>query len=227
MIKVLLFASLSTLVFIGCTSTQINEQTPVYSSKGYGQRMLSWKGLPETQLVRNWGIPQQVYKSGKSKFLVYNKIQNIHIPGESPYYATNFMFGTAYTHAYGGSPARNIQHSCQTTFEIIDDKVYSISYKGDMCIAAEQPETIRSYQQPKLSSTYDPKKSPPAAFKINKNYASLNLNTKEKKAWFRALTKKLQDGKISKDTFIKEGLKRYPTKEKEFNQLAKRILNQA
>lgn len=196
----LLSVTLLILLISGCATTS-----------GYEQRLNSWMGTSEVQLIRSWGVPAQVYQTGNSKYLVYNSSRNVYLPGSSPAYTTTFIGNTAYTSSYGGSAPQNINFQCQTTFEIINGQLMSWRYKGNDCTAPELEDVAKVDKD----VIYRPKK--------NKNYASLNLNTKEKKAWFRDLTNKLLDGKIDKNTFVEEGLKRYPTRKKELKSLARRI----
>lgn len=100
------------------------------------QRILdTWTGSDELDLIRSWGAPQQSYEAKGHKFLVYSNDRNIVLPGSSPTYQTNVYGTTAYTTSYGGSPAMNLNMSCTTTFEVVDGKIYSWSYRGNDCTA--------------------------------------------------------------------------------------------
>ena len=210
---------LSSIVFIllisGCASTT----GP--TTKGYKQVLNCWIGVSEAQLVRKWGVPAQVFNSAGTRYFVYNSSSNVYIPGTSPFYTTNFIGGTAYTTSYGGSAPQNVNYNCRTTFEIIDGKVVSWRYKGNNCKATENKETKTKLDTTKVSYDTTPRKyeTTPKQY-----YANLNLNTKEKKKWFNDLSDKLASGRITKSTFIKEGLKRYPTRKKEFTFFASHIL---
>ena len=56
-----------------------------------------------------------------------------------------------------------------------------------------------------------------AGIKDDPNYQRLALDTPEKKEWFKTLTYRLWDRQITRQQFIKEGLKRYPDHGYEFN----------
>ncbi len=47
-------------------------------------------------------------------------------------------------------------------------------------------------------------------------YTKLELDTPEKKAWFKDLMYRLWDRQITKNQFIAEGLQKYPTRKYEF-----------
>lgn len=52
------------------------------------------------------------------------------------------------------------------------------------------------------------------------NYQRIALDTAENKAWFKHLSYKLWDRKITKSEFISEGLKQYPDHQYEFEFIA-------
>ncbi|WP_373030313.1 hypothetical protein [Sulfurovum sp.] len=56
-----------------------------------------------------------------------------------------------------------------------------------------------------------------SGIKDDPNYQRLALDTPEKKEWFKNLTYRLWDRQITRQQFIKEGLRRYPNQGYEFN----------
>lgn len=114
------------LLISGCATTE-----------GYRKIIASWVGSTEIDLIRNWGAPQHSYQSEDSNFIVYNSFRSVYIPGTTPTYTTTVIGNTAYTNTTGGSPAQNLQYSCETTFEIKDKKVVSWSFRGNDCKAKE------------------------------------------------------------------------------------------
>ena len=54
----------------------------------------------------------------------------------------------------------------------------------------------------------------------NKNYTKIALNTVENKKWFKVLMYRLWDKQIDKETFINEGLVKYPYNAYEFSVIA-------
>lgn len=99
----------------------------------YKQVLDSWTGSDELDLIRSWGAPMQIYESSGHRFLVYSSDRNVFLPGIAPTYQTNVVGNTAYTNSYGGTPAMNINKTCTTTFEVVDEKIYSWSYRGNDC----------------------------------------------------------------------------------------------
>ena len=187
----------------------------VPTSKGYEQTLNTWMGMPEGQLIRSWGVPKQVFNNSGKKYFVYNSSRNVYLPGASPTYRTRVIGNTAYTNSYGGSAPRNLNYSCETTFEIANQKVVSWRYNGNDCTA---PET-------KVSSYEKKMKSVALQTRDDKRYNRINLGTEENKQWFRNLMKQLWNGKIDKNTFVKEGLKRYPNNKYEFTFISNRLLS--
>ena len=94
-----------------------------------------WIGADETELVRMWGPPKQVYSSEDRKFLVYSTERNIFIPGTDPSYTTTFIGDTAYTSPIGGTSSMNIPLSCITTFELLNNRIISYQWRGNDCKA--------------------------------------------------------------------------------------------
>lgn len=107
------------------------------TTAGYEKVLNSWVGSQELDLVRSWGPPAQAYEAGGSKFLLYSSQRNVYIPGVAPTLRTSVIGTTAYTTAVGGSPASNISKACVTTFELVNSRVASWSYKGNDCTAKE------------------------------------------------------------------------------------------
>ena len=101
---------------------------------GYDSVLRSWAGAQEVELVRGWGPPAKTYEVSSRKFIVYESHRKFHLPGTAPVYSSA---GTT-----GGSPAMDIEMSCETTFELESSKVVSWSYKGNDC----NPKTSASFR---------------------------------------------------------------------------------
>lgn len=95
----------------------------------------SWIGSSELELIQKWGPPQQAYDAGGHRFLTYSSGGNMYLPGTAPTYQTTMVGNTAYTNSYGGTAAMNVQLSCVTTFEVIDDKISSWRWQGNNCVS--------------------------------------------------------------------------------------------
>jgi hypothetical protein len=111
-------------VLAGCATTA-----------NYEKILSSWVGFTELDIIRKWGPPQQSYETGGRKFLVYSSARNMYLPGTAPSYTTTVIGNTAYTNRVGGTPGQNIGLSCQTTFEISDEKIVSWRWQGNDCTA--------------------------------------------------------------------------------------------
>lgn len=114
------------LILTGCATTA-----------NYEKILNSWVGATELDLIREWGPPQQSYEAGGRKFVVYTSSRNVYISGTAPSYTTTIIGNTAYTRPVGGTPGQNIGLSCQTTFEILDDRIVSWRWQGNDCTALE------------------------------------------------------------------------------------------
>lgn len=51
------------------------------TSVGYTEMIDSWIGKPESDLLRSWGSPTQVYDVGARRLVVYVSQRDIHVPG--------------------------------------------------------------------------------------------------------------------------------------------------
>lgn len=108
------------------------------TTENYEKMLSTWVGAPEIALYRSWGTPDGQFESGGAKFVSFTKGGNMVLPGSAPTYQTTFIGNTAYTNAYGGSPAYNIQLMCKTTFEIRNERVVSWRWEGNNCKSREK-----------------------------------------------------------------------------------------
>jgi hypothetical protein len=114
------------IFIVGCATTA-----------NYEKILSSWVGAKEIDLVRAWGAPDNQYESSGTKFLTYQKSNNIYMPGTAPTYSTTMIGNKAYTSSSGGSPAYNIQMFCKTTFEVKNERIVSWRWEGNGCKARE------------------------------------------------------------------------------------------
>lgn len=105
------------------------------TQKKYQSILNTWLGASENQLISSWGPPDNVYESDSSKFLTYTTSRNVVLGQTNASYTTTVIGNTAYTAGSGGSPGRNYNMSCRTTFEIRAGKIFRWSYKGNDCTA--------------------------------------------------------------------------------------------
>ena len=122
--KNFLFIAFTSAFLVGCATTE-----------GYVKLVESWVGTSEIDLIRHWGAPDQTYKSGDSEFLVFNSYRSVYLPGTSPTYTTKIIGNEVHTTTSDGTPARNLNYSCETTFEISNELVVGYNFKGNDCRA--------------------------------------------------------------------------------------------
>ncbi len=114
------------IFIVGCATTA-----------NYEKILSSWIGAKEIDLVRAWGAPDNQYESSGTKFLTYQKPDNIYMPGTTPTYTTTMIGNTPHITAVGGTKPYNIQTSCKTTFEINNGIVVNWRWEGNGCKARE------------------------------------------------------------------------------------------
>ena len=112
------------MLIVGCATTA-----------NYEKILSSWVGANEIDLIRSWGAPDNQYESSGTKFLTYQKSENIYMPGTAPTYTTTMIGNIPHTTAVGGTRPYNIQTSCKTTFEINNGKVVNWRWEGNGCKA--------------------------------------------------------------------------------------------
>ena len=81
---------------------------------GYNFIAESYHGIPESELIRTWGIPSKIYESEDSRFLIYSK-------------SDTAIFGLV-----------GERITCKTTFEIKDKTVTSSNFEGSQCWGKEK-----------------------------------------------------------------------------------------
>jgi|SRR5699024_2476996 len=114
-----LFYSVLVLALTACTT--------------YQETLDRWVGATEKELVREFGAPQSSYEVEGSRFLKFERAGQYVVPPTPVSYETVVVNDRAYTRAYGGSPGYVRDLYCSTTFEIVESKVVSWSYRGSGC----------------------------------------------------------------------------------------------
>ena len=87
-------------------------------------------GQPETEVVRQLGVPSRSYETGGRKFIAYDERRTDLIP------AAPFIGGFGYLgYGYGGFafPPQVIDRGCETTLEVAGGRVVSWSLRGNAC----------------------------------------------------------------------------------------------
>jgi hypothetical protein len=112
------------VLFWGCATTA-----------KYEQMLATWVGSSELDLYRTWGPPDNQHEVSGSKFVSFTRNAQMWVPGTAPSYQAIVTGNSAFTQAVGGSPAYNISLTCQTTFEIRQEKVVGSRWQGNNCTA--------------------------------------------------------------------------------------------
>lgn len=115
---------LALLLLAGCAAHALAER------RAY---LTSLVGESEAALVRQMGVPTRTFETGGEKFLAYDTRHVDVVPGfyPPPWYGPGF--GPWWGYPYAWSPPAVIARSCETTFEIKENKVASFSMRGDGC----------------------------------------------------------------------------------------------
>ncbi len=93
--------------------------------------LASLVGQPETEVVRQLGVPNRSYETGGRKFIAYDERRTDLIP-PSPFIGGFGYFGYGYG-TFGGFPAQLIERGCETTFEVSSGRVVSWALRGNAC----------------------------------------------------------------------------------------------
>jgi hypothetical protein len=123
--KTLFFAvEIAIALLSGCATTA-----------NYEKSLNDYVGKPELELIQTWGPPASTYEYSGIRYLTYVRSGNMYLPGAAPTYQTTLIGNTAYTNAYGGTPAMNVALSCKTTFEIRNQRIVTWRWEGNNCKA--------------------------------------------------------------------------------------------
>ncbi len=95
------------------------------------QVLASLVGQPETEVVRQLGVPNRSYETGGRKFIAYNERRTDLIPA-GPFFGGFGGFGYGYG-GFGGFPPQLIERGCETTFEVSGGRVVSWALQGNAC----------------------------------------------------------------------------------------------
>jgi hypothetical protein len=86
-------------------------------------------GRPESQAVRQLGVPSRSFETDGKRFLAYTEDRLDVMPGMVGF----ARFGRPYSRVYGAFGHEIVQRSCETTLEIADGKVAGFTLRGTDC----------------------------------------------------------------------------------------------
>jgi hypothetical protein len=91
-------------------------------------------GQPETEVIRQRGVPIRTYESGGHKFIAYLDQRSTILYG-GPMFGGGFYGGGFYGGGFGydAFPTEVVRRSCETTFEIANGRVQTYALRGNDC----------------------------------------------------------------------------------------------
>jgi hypothetical protein len=96
-------------------------------------RFQPFVGQPVSMLVASLGVPSRTYEADGIQFLAYTERRIDYIPA-APLYGPGY--GWPYGpmgYPYGGLPPQVIDWVCETTFQVVQDRVQSFTFRGNAC----------------------------------------------------------------------------------------------
>ena len=110
------------------------------TSEKYGEKLDSWVGHSESELVASWGPPDDVYIAPNGdRTLSYFGSRNMFIPGQAPSYRTTVVGNTAFTQAVGGRAATSIALTCRTSFTVANPKPKKTKPRPEFSNSGQMP----------------------------------------------------------------------------------------
>jgi hypothetical protein len=102
---------------------------------GYQRVVSSWMGATKGELISAWGRPSFVEQRGDDELLTYSNANVELFTRPKPtflYFNTNVL---SYPSGNGEMLRMHYNPNCETTFEVIDDRVAAWSARGPRCVA--------------------------------------------------------------------------------------------
>ncbi len=105
-------------------------------------RMAAYTGASAETLVHSLGVPDKQVTLKGVQYFAYSEHHTEIDPGigygfvpyyGAPYAGGGFFGGPIYSGNFGGFPPTVNEYSCETTFSLRDDKVFSYSLRGNDC----------------------------------------------------------------------------------------------
>ncbi|MFO1058391.1 MAG: hypothetical protein U1E53_15670 [Dongiaceae bacterium] len=102
---------------------------------GFEKVVSSWVGATKDELISAWGRPSRVEWRGNTELLTYSDANVEIFTRPKPtflYFNTNTL---QYPSGNGNMMRMHYNPNCQTTFEVVDDRVAAWSARGPRCVA--------------------------------------------------------------------------------------------
>ncbi len=96
-------------------------------------------GRTEPELIAAVGVPVRSIESGGIRFLAYSDRRVDIVPGSPGFGGFGpgfgpYGYGGPYGgYGFGGLPPQAIERDCETTFELVDNRVRSFTLRGNAC----------------------------------------------------------------------------------------------
>jgi len=108
------------LIVSSCTSLQSYEER----QKKFSETINTWVGSSDGDLIKIWGVPTNVYRTGDTKYLTYRNSRTSVDSSLSPCF-TEYCYPTIDTNV--------VNYSCEITFTVINQKITTWRAKGNNC----------------------------------------------------------------------------------------------
>lgn len=89
-------------------------------------------GMPEADLVRQWGVPSRTLETGGRRFLAYRE-ERTSLVGGGPAFGAGYWGWPGGWRWSGAWPASVVEWVCETTFEVVDGRIATWSLRGNAC----------------------------------------------------------------------------------------------
>ena len=90
-------------------------------------------GAPETDVVRQLGVPTRTFQAGGHTFLAYEQRSAAIYPTTSLFFGNGF-YGPGFGLGYGAAfPPTVIERGCETTIDIAEGRMVTWSLRGNGC----------------------------------------------------------------------------------------------
>ncbi len=90
-------------------------------------------GQPETAVIRQLGVPSRTFQTPGHRFLAYDEQRSSALyGGGGPFFVAGAFYNGRFGYA-DSFPAEIVQRRCETTFEVVNDRVVTYALRGNAC----------------------------------------------------------------------------------------------
>ena len=102
---------------------------PAFDRGAYLNRFV---GAPESTVVQQFGVPTRTFQTGGHTYLAYDEHRSSYVPGTTSLFFGSGFYGPGFGYGFG-FPSEVIPRVCETTFDIVQDRVVTWSLRGNAC----------------------------------------------------------------------------------------------